>query len=97
MSPLTPGLGPEDWRLDQTVAEQQAIEKVLKERTLLDQAEGHGSVSRGRRVADRFRRILARGSPPARSAEADVSEGQAWERERERRSEYEHDRQDSGG
>ncbi len=94
MSPLTPGPGPEDWRIDRANEERADIEKAVEQRAIRDQAKGVAYVSRKRRGADRVRRMLARGASPAASAEADVSDEQAWERERQRRNEYEQDRLD---
>jgi hypothetical protein len=85
------------WRQQEGEAaeKQQSIDEARDRRALLEHAKGDALVSSPRRVGDRLRRMFSRGASPATSVEPDLSEEQIWERERQRRHEYEQDRLNS--
>lgn len=96
MSYLGPSQGPDDWRGQKTDAELRDIERAAAQRDVLSQAKRSGYVPHRARLLDRIRRMFSRGAALAGSEEPDVSEEQVWERERQRRSEYEQDRLSRG-
>jgi hypothetical protein len=96
MSYLGPSHGPDDWHGQKTNAERRDIERAAEQRDILSQAERSGYAPRRQRVSDRIRRMFSRGAAPSGSDDADLPEEQVWERERQRRREYEQDRSNRG-
>ena len=96
LEPTNPGLGPDDWRgrSEEAKEELREIEKVAEQRDILSQAKQADYVSHKPRVSDRIRRLFSRGGAPPDSGEPELSQEQVWERERQRRREYEQDRLD---
>lgn len=96
LEPTNPGLGPDDWRgrSEEAREELREIETVAEQRDILSQAKQADYVSHKPRVSDRIRRLFSRGGAPPDSGAPELSQEQVWERERQRRSEYEQDRLD---
>jgi hypothetical protein len=86
------------WRQQEGEAaeKQESIDQARERRALLDRARADAPGSPGRGVVDRVRRMFSRGGAPPGPGEADLSEEQVWERERERRREYDQDRLNGG-
>ncbi len=96
MSYLGPSQGPDDWRGQKTNAELRDIERAAEHRDVLSQARRSDDAPQRQRVSDRIRRLFSRGAAPAGSADLELSEEQVWEREAQRRREYEQERVNRG-
>ena len=92
-------LGPsEARRLAQTEDQRwvKDIERAAAQRDVLSGAKRSDYAPHRARLFDRIRRMFSRGAALAGSEEPEVSEEQVWERERQRRREYEQDRLSRG-
>jgi hypothetical protein len=96
MSYVGPSHGPDDWRGQSTKAGRTDIERAAGQRDILSEANRSDYAPRRQRVSDRIRRVFSRGAARSGSDDAALSEEQVWERERQRRLEYEHDRSNRG-
>ena len=96
LDPTNPGLGPDDWRgrTEEARQELRRIEQIAEQRDVLSQAKQVDYAAQKPRVSDRIRRLFSRGGAPPDSGEPELSQEQVWERERQRRLEYEQDRLD---
>jgi hypothetical protein len=97
MSYPDPGLGPDAWRgrIEEAEEERRDIERAAQQRDILSQAKAADYITPRPRISDRIRRIFSRGAVPPDSGEPGPSQEQVWERERQRRREYEQDRSNS--
>ncbi len=69
---------------------QERRDKAIEQQAMLDQDDaGVSEVRRSRGRADRLRRVFRRGTSSVRPPEADVSDEEVWERERQSRCEDE--------
>jgi hypothetical protein len=95
MSHLPPDPGP-GFAWNRAEDKEEEIEQVVEQEDRLDQAEG-ADVPRSRRLVDHLRSVFSGGASQEDSDEPEISTDEEWERERQRRSQYDQDRRDGKG